>query len=149
MIHEITEQVGKNKKRKRIGRGPGSGKGKTSGRGHKGAGSRAGSGGQSHIAYEGGQMPYFRRIPKRGFNNAMFRKHFSIVNLKAIEERFADGAEVNPETLMSVGLIKDTKLPVKILAEGDVTKKLTVSAHKFSGAAREKIEKAGGSCGNL
>ncbi|MEX0742426.1 MAG: 50S ribosomal protein L15 [Phycisphaeraceae bacterium] len=146
MIHEITKLVGRNKRRKRVGRGPGSGRGKTSGRGHKGAGSRSGYGGSMPPSYEGGQMPYFRRIPKRGFNNAAFRTEYAIVNVKALEERFDDGAEVNTETLVNVGLVRDAKVPVKILGEGEIGKKLTVTATRFSSSAREKIEKAGGTC---
>ena len=146
MIHEITQLAGKHKRRKRIGRGHGSGRGKTAGRGHKGAGSRAGFGGSLHPTYEGGQMPYFRRIPKRGFNNAVFAKRYSVVNVSALEERFDDGATVNPQVLEQVGLIRDTKLPVKILGTGELTKKLEVAAAKFSASASEKIEKAGGSC---
>lgn len=146
MIHEITQKVGRHKRRKRIGRGPASGHGKTAGRGHKGAKSRAGFSGSQHGTFEGGQMPYFRRIPKRGFSNARYRTEYSIVNIKGLEGRFEDGAEINPDTLVKVGLIHDTKQPVKILGEGDLTKKLTVSAAKFSAAAREKVEKAGGSC---
>ena len=143
MIHEVTAKVGAHKKRKRVGRGPGSGTGKTAGRGHKGAGSRAGY--SNTGAHEGGQMPLFRRFAKRGFSNANFRKHFSIVNTKALEARFDDGAEVNPDMLVKVGLIRNTKLPVKILGQGDIAKKLNVTAAKFSKSAAEKIEKAGGS----
>jgi len=144
MIHQITAQAGKYKKRKRVGRGPGSGTGKTCGRGHKGAGSRSGATGSIRAGSEGGQMPLFRRWPKRGFSNAAFRKHFAIVNLKAIEARFDDGAEVNAQTLAEVGLIRGLKLPVKILGEGQLTKKLNVTAAKVSEAAKEKIAKAGG-----
>lgn len=143
MIHEITAKVGKHKARKRIGRGPASGSGKTAGRGHKGDGSRAGH--HDRTGDEGGQMPLFRRFPKRGFSNAKFRKHYALVNINALEARFDDGAEVNPEMLAKAGLIRNTKLPVKILAFGELSKKLNVSASKFSGAAKEKIEKAGGS----
>ena len=145
MIHEITSKVGSHKKRKRVGRGIGSGHGKTCGRGHKGAGSRSGWTGSIRASREGGQMPFFRRIAKRGFSNARFKKHFSIVNLKAIEVRFDDGAEVNPELLVKVGLIKSTKLPVKILGEGEISKKLDITASAFSETATEKITKAGGS----
>ena len=149
MIHEITEKAGRHKKRKRIGRGPGSGYGKTSGRGHKGAGSRSGATGSIRASREGGQMPLFRRWPKRGFSNANFKKHFSVVNLGAIASRFEQGAEVNPEMLAKVGLIHDTKQPVKILASGELNIKLTVAAHAFSASAREKIEKAGGAVTQL
>ncbi|MFW5682401.1 MAG: 50S ribosomal protein L15 [Phycisphaeraceae bacterium] len=149
MIHEVTEKAGRHKKRKRIGRGPGSGYGKTSGRGHKGAGSRSGFGGSIRASREGGQMPLFRRWPKRGFSNAQFKKHFAVVNLGAIASRFEAGAEVNPDMLAKVGLIHDTKLPVKVLATGELNMKLTVAAHAFSAAAKEKIEKAGGAVTEL
>lgn len=144
MIHEVTEKVGKHKRRKRVGRGPGSGLGKTCGRGHKGAKSRAGASGSIRASSEGGQMPWFRRIPKRGFSNAQFRKEYRIVNIKAMDARFDDGAEITPEALVEVGLIKDAKLPVKVLGEGETSKKFTVTAAMFSRAAAEKIEKAGG-----
>ncbi len=146
MIHEVTALVGKHKRRKRIGRGPGSGHGKTAGRGHKGAKSRAGWSGSVPPGYEGGQMPYFRRIPKRGFSNARFREDYAIVNVKALEARFDDGAEINPQALAEVGLIHSAKDPVKILGQGELSKKLIVTATKFSGSAKDKIQKAGGSC---
>ena len=142
MIHEITEKVGAHKRRKRVGRGVGSGHGKTCGRGHKGAGSRAGF--SSNGKTEGGQMPLFRRIPKVGFSNAQFRKHFSIVNLDAIASRFEDGAEVNAAMLVKLGLIRDTRLPVKVLGNGDLNKKFTVTVSAYSASAKEKIEQAGG-----
>lgn len=142
MIHDITAKVGKHKSRKRVGRGIGSGLGKTAGRGHKGAGSRSGH--ASRMGDEGGQIPLFRRLPKRGFSNARFRKVFAVVNLRAIEARFEDGAEVNPEMLAKVGLIRDSSLPVKILATGELSKKLTVSAGAFSKAAMTAIQEKGG-----
>jgi large subunit ribosomal protein L15 len=145
MIHEITAQVGRNKQRKRIGRGHAAGQGKTAGRGHKGAKSRAGWGGSIHPLYQGGQMPYFRRIPKRGFTNAMFRTEYAIVNVKALNDRFDDGAEVNPEMLAKAGLLGDLRKPVKILGDGELTKKLTVTVHRCSRTAQQKIESAGGS----
>ncbi len=145
MIHDVTVQVGKHKKSKRLGRGIGSGRGKTAGRGTKGAGSRSGWSGSIRASREGGQMPFFRRIPKRGFSNANFRVEYRVINIKAIDARFADGAEVNPDMLVKVGLIPDTRTPVKVLAEGSTTKKLTVTAAKFSKLAKEKLEKAGGS----
>jgi len=146
MIHEITQLAGKHRKRKRVGRGPGSGNGKTAGRGHKGAKSRSGFSGSQHATFEGGQMPYFRRIPKRGFNNAQFRTEYAIVNVKDLQHRFDDGAQVTTETLVKVGLIRHADALVKILAEGELTKKLTITADRFSEAAREKIIKAGGAC---
>ena len=144
MIHEITVQVGKHKRRKRIGRGPGSGHGKTSGRGTKGAGSRSGYSGSVRASREGGQMPLFRRIPKRGFSNFHFTKTFAAINVKSLQARFESGAEVNPDALVKVGLIPNTRLPVKILGEGELSKKLTVTAAAFSAGAKAKIEQAGG-----
>ncbi len=144
MIHEITAKVGAHKRRKRIGRGVGSGHGKTSGRGHKGAGSRSGWTGSIRASREGGQMPFFRRIAKRGFSNALFMKHFAVVNLKALEARFDNGAQVGPEELAKAGLIPDAQTPVKILGTGDLKKKLTVAATAFSKAAEKKITDAGG-----
>ncbi|QDU71758.1 50S ribosomal protein L15 [Mucisphaera calidilacus] len=143
MIHEITEKAGAYRNRKRLGRGVGSGHGKTAGRGHNGAGSRSGF--RRPPTREGGQMPFFRRMAKRGFTNAAFKKYFAIVNLSALEARFEDGESVTPESLVKVGLIRNTKLPVKILGDGDLTKKLVVTAAKFTAAAAGKIEKAGGS----
>jgi len=143
MIHEITEKTGKYKARKRIGRGHGSGMGKTSGRGHKGARSRAGY--SRRPAFEGGQMPYFRRIPKRGFSNAAFRTEYHIVNVAALQDRFKAGANVDAAALVEAGLIRNLKLPVKVLAHGDIKIKLNVIADKFSGSATTKIEAAGGS----
>ncbi len=142
MIHEITPTVGRYKARKRIGRGHGSGHGKTSGRGHKGAGSRSGYKRRPH--FEGGQMSFVRRIPKRGFSNFQFQTNYHVINLKSLEERLDDGAEVNVAMLVEAGLIRDTKLPLKVLGEGELTKKFTVTAAKFSATARTKIEASGG-----
>lgn len=127
--------------RKRVGRGPGSGSGKTASRGHKGAQSRSGY--KSKRGFEGGQMPLHRRIPKRGFTN-IFRVEYAVVNLDAIAERFEAGAVVSPETLRASGLVSDRRMPIKVLARGEVGKSLTVQAHKFSGKAAEKIAAAGG-----
>ena len=143
MIHEITEKVGRYKARKRIGRGEGSGHGGTAGRGHKGAASRAGY--SRRASYEGGQLPWFQRFPKRGFSNAAFTKRYHVINLKMLEERFDDGAEVTLEVLAAKRLVRDTNLPLKVLGEGELTKKFTVTATKFSASARKKIEDAGGS----
>lgn len=128
------------KRKKRVGRGRGSGMGKTSCRGGKGATARSGN--ETSIQFEGGQTPLFRRLPKRGFNNP-FKKEYSIVNLKDIE-RFDNGTHVNPEKLMEVGLVRKALDGVKILGDGEITKPLTVSAHKFSKVAIEKIQAAGG-----
>jgi len=139
--HEITSIAGKHKRRRRVGRGPGSGHGKTSGRGHKGAGSRAGSTSMSLL--EGGQMPLFRRLPKRGFNNYNFAQRCEIVNVCQLE-RFEDGATVGIEQLSGAGLIGSVNSKVKILGKGDLTKKLQVTAHKFSKNAEQKIAASGG-----
>jgi large subunit ribosomal protein L15 len=141
-LGEILKQAGANKKRRRVGRGPGSGLGKTSGRGHKGAGSRSGSTGATLL--EGGQMPLFRRIPKRGFNNAEFRTAYNVVNVGDLEGRFDAGAHVTPEAILEAGLIRNLRYKVKVLGGGELTKKLKVEAAKFSKAAEEKIKKAGG-----
>jgi len=139
--HEITSIAGKNRVRKRIGRGTGSGRGKTCGRGHKGAGSRAGF--STLTLYEGGQMPLFRRLPKRGFSNYQFAKRCEIVNVAQLE-RFDNGADVGVEQLSNAGLIDSLKSKVKILGNGDLTKKLQVAAHKFSKTAEHKILASGG-----
>jgi len=142
-LDEILSAAGKHKRRKRIGRGIGSGNGKTSGRGHKGYGSRAGA--KRRLGYEGGQTPMISRIPKRGFNNVNFRKEFQIVNLAALQDKFEEGARVDGESLKAFKLVDDPAGPIKILGNGDLSKKLTVVASKFSASAREKIAQAGGS----
>jgi len=139
--HEITSIAGKNKSRKRCGRGSGSGRGKTCGRGHKGSGSRAGA--TSKSLYEGGQMPLFRRLPKRGFSNFNFATRYEIVNVSQLE-RFEDGQDVSLEQLSDAGLIPDVKSKVKILGDGDLTRNLQVKAHKFSKTAEQKIVASGG-----
>ena len=140
-IHDLYPAEGANRPVKRVGRGPASGQGKTAGKGHKGQKARAGSG--PRIGFEGGQMPLQRRIPKRGFNN-IFAKDIAIVNASDICDRFEDGAVVDIEALISSGLVKDALDGVKVLGNGDVTKKLTVKANAFSKGAKEKIEAAGG-----
>jgi large subunit ribosomal protein L15 len=132
--------VTKNKKKVRVGRGSGSGLGKTSGRGHNGAGQRTGFGGLLHR--EGGQMPLIRRIPKRGFRNVMFREAYDVVNLDRLVEFSSD--TITPEFLHEKGVIANRWGRLKVLARGDVSVALTISAHAFSGTAKEKIEKAGG-----
>ncbi len=139
--HEITSIAGKHKARRRVGRGTGSGLGKTCGRGHKGSGSRAGS--TSMSLYEGGQMPLFRRLPKRGFSNYKFATRCEIVNVSQLE-RFDDGATVGAEQLSNAGLIDSLKNKVKVLGNGELTKKLQVTAHKFSKTAEQKIVASGG-----
>jgi len=152
-LHNLSPKPGSKKPRKRIGRGEGSGLGKTSGRGHKGAGARSGR--KRKAGYEGGQNPIHMRMRKlRGphkkqsmpFEN--FRTATQPVNLGDLEERFDAGAEVTPDSLKAKGLAKRSD-PVKILARGEISKKLAVHAHGFSAAAREKIEAAGGSCHTL
>ena len=139
--HEITSVAGKHKPRRRVGRGTGTGHGKTCGRGHKGGGSRAGS--TSVTLHEGGQMPLFRRLPKRGFSNYKFAIRCEIVNVSQLE-RFQDGADVGIEQLSTAGLIGSAKSKIKILGKGDLTKKLQVTAHKFSKTAEQKIVASGG-----
>jgi large subunit ribosomal protein L15 len=138
-LHDLSPAAGSRRSRKRIGRGPGSGRGKTAGRGDKGQRSRAGF--SRRRGFEGGQMPLLRRVPKRGFTN-IFRRQYEIVNVAALAE--LEG-EVTPELLAARGLVRPGR-PVKVLGQGEPGKKLTVKAHKFSAAARSKIEQAGGSC---
>ena len=142
-LNDVNRGITKYKKRKRIGRGPGSGHGKTSGRGHKGQGALAGY--SSLVVFEGGRMPLVRRIPKRGFNNK-FAVAVAVVNVSDLENAFSAGDAVTPETLQEKSLAKSRYDVLKILGDGDLSKKLTVSAHRFSASAREKIEKAGGEC---
>lgn len=143
IIDDVHRGIKKNKKRKRIGRGPGSGHGKTSGRGHKGYFSRSGS--SRRVGFEGGQMPIFRIIAKRGFNNRAFAPKVAIVNIAQLEAVFDAGSEVSVATLKEKGLISGRFDLVKILGNGDLSKKLTVAAHKFSASAEQKIAAAGGS----
>jgi large subunit ribosomal protein L15 len=142
ILDDVHRGIQKNKQRKRIGRGPGSGHGKTSGRGHKGFFSRRGA--SSRRGYEGGQMPLARRIAKRGFNNKAFAPKVAILNLAVLEAAFQDGEEVNLETLADRGLAKGRFDELKILANGKLTRKLTVKAHRFSAAAEQQIAAAGG-----
>ncbi|OXS73866.1 50S ribosomal protein L15 [Domibacillus enclensis] len=139
-LHELKPAAGSRKERNRVGRGTGSGNGKTSGKGHKGQNAR--SGGGVRLGFEGGQTPLFRRLPKRGFTNVN-RKEYAVVNIDTLN-RFEEGTEVTPELLIESGIVKSEKAGIKILANGNVEKKLTVKAHKFSAAAKEAIEAAGG-----
>jgi large subunit ribosomal protein L15 len=141
-LNELSPNPGATKKRKRVGRGPGSGKGKTATRGMNGQKSRAGY--SRRFGFEGGQMPYVRRVPKRGFTNP-FSKEYVPVNLTMLA-LFEDKDEVTVNDLISKGIVKNIKDGVKILGNGEVTRAITVKAHKFSKAAKEKIEKAGGKC---
>ncbi|GKV66313.1 MULTISPECIES: 50S ribosomal protein L15 [Sporosarcina] len=139
-LHELKPAEGSRKNRKRIGRGIGSGFGKTSGKGHKGQNAR--SGGGVRLGFEGGQIPLFQRLPKRGFTN-INRKDYAIVNLDTLN-RFEEGTEVTPELLIETGVVSNAKSGIKILGNGTLEKKITVKANKFSASAKEAIEKAGG-----
>ena len=141
-LNNLKPPAGSKFPRKRVGRGPGSGSGKTAGRGNKGAQSRSGY--SYKRGFEGGQMPLHRRVPKRGFNNTDFRTEYEVVNLDQLEARFDAGATVTPDALRSAGLVHGRDIRVKVLARGEVSKALTVQAHKFSGKAAEKIAAAGG-----
>ncbi len=138
----LTAPEGANKKKRIVGRGSSSGRGTTAGRGNKGQQSR--SGGKVYVGFEGGQMPLYRRIAKRGFSNYPFRKDYEVFNLREIETRFADGETVNRESLVMKGMLKKTSALVKVLGDGEITKKITVDVDKVSASAKEKIEKAGG-----
>ena len=140
-LNNLKPAEGSKFNRKRVGRGPGSGLGKTSGRGHKGAQSR--SGWKYKRGFEGGQMPLHRRVPKRGFTN-IFRTEYDVVNLDQLEKLFDQGATVTVDGLRERGIVSSRTAKVKVLARGEVTKALTVQAHKFSGKAADKIAAAGG-----
>lgn len=140
-LHELCPAPGSTQSPKRLGRGTGSGLGKTAGKGHKGQ--RARSGGGKLATFEGGQMPLTRRIPKRGFTN-IFAKEYATINVSVLDA-FEDGATVTPDLLKQMGLVKKLYDGVKILGEGEITKKLTVKAAKFTQSAKAKIEAAGGS----
>ena len=140
-LHELSPVAGSTKERKRIGRGAGSGQGKTAGKGHKGQKARAGRG--MRPGFEGGQMPLQRRLPKRGFNN-IFRQEIVAVNISTLDAKFDDGAVVDVEALTNAGIVKNSFDGVKILGNGELSKKLTVKANAFSESAKQKIEAAGG-----
>ena len=140
-LHELRPNEGAFKTSKRVGRGVGSGLGKTSGKGHKGQNAR--SGGGVRPGFEGGQLPLFRRLPKRGFSNAMFKVEYATINVSDLE-KFEDGAVVTPELLKEMGILKKQLAGVKVLGNGNLTKKVIVKANKFSATAVEKIEAIGG-----
>jgi large subunit ribosomal protein L15 len=140
-LSDLKPSEGSKNNKKRVGRGHGTGQGAQAGRGHKGAQSRSGY--KFKRGFEGGQMPLHRRIPKRGFHNP-FRVEYAVVNLDALSDRFDAGSVVTPELLRERGLVHGTSRQIKVLARGDISKKLTVRAHKFSGKAAEKIAAAGG-----
>ncbi len=142
-LHDLRPAPGAKRPRKRVGRGPGSGNGKTAGKGHKGQKSRSGY--SRRFGFEGGQMPLVRRIPKRGFTN-IWRLEHEVVNLRDLERLFADGDTVSPAELAGRGLVRKADARVKVLAQGDISRKLVVQAHAFSESAKAKIEAAGGRC---
>jgi large subunit ribosomal protein L15 len=150
-LHSLRPAPGSRRPRKRVGRGEGSGVGKTAGRGQKGAGARSGS--KVRVGFEGGQMPIHMRLRKlrgphmkKSMPFEQFRTQTQPVNVRDLDARFEDGAEVTPEALAAAGLATRKGIPVKVLADGELSKRLTVRAHGFSRAAREKIEAAGGTC---
>ena len=140
-MNNLRPPVGAVKKKNIVGRGPGSGNGKTSGRGQKGQNAR--SGGGVRVGFEGGQNPLVFRIAKRGFNNYEFQTKYAVINVGDLD-KFDNGVEVTPELLKEMGIVKDMKDGLKILGNGELSKKLTVKANKFSKVAKEKIENAGG-----
>ncbi len=142
ILDDVHRGVKTNAIRKRIGRGPGSGHGKTSGRGHKGAGSRAGT--SRRLSHEGGQVPLARRLAKRGFNNKYFATTVAIVNLDDLETAYEAGGVVDPDTLKAARLVQGKYDVIKVLGDGALTKSLTIRAHRFSKSAEEKITAAGG-----
>ena len=142
-LHNLAPRPGAKHRRKRLGCGESSGHGKTSGRGHKGQ--RARSGGSVRLGFEGGQMPLIRRLPKRGFNNANFKPVYAVINLDTLEERFEAGARIDEAALRALRLVHGRNDGIKLLARGIVTKSFSVEVDKASAAAREKLEKAGGS----
>ena len=140
-LNRLRPPKGAKHAKKRVGRGPGSGHGKTASRGNKGAKSRSGF--RFKRGFEGGQMPLHRRVPKRGFTN-IFRVEYAVVNLDTLAEVFDAGSSVTPEVLRERGLVRQARARIKVLGRGDITKSLTVRAHKFSGSAAQKITAAGG-----
>lgn len=140
-LHELERNRAAKHERRRVGRGMGSGLGKTSGRGEKGQ--KARSGVSIKATFEGGQLPLYRRLPKRGFSNSDFKIRYATINVSDLNEKFKDGDVVTPELLKEIGLLKSQLDGVKILGDGEIEKKLTVKAHKFSKTAIEKLEKSG------
>jgi len=141
-LNDLKPNHGAKHKRKRLGIGESSGQGKTAGRGHKGQ--KARSGGGVRLGFEGGQMPIFRRLPKRGFNNARFKTNYAVVNVETLDARFEAGATVDEAALRANGVVNGRYDGLKILGDGELSKSLTVVADKVSASAKEKIEKAGG-----
>ncbi|MCG3181104.1 MAG: 50S ribosomal protein L15 [Phycisphaerae bacterium] len=147
MLHDITAAVGASKKHRRRGRGTGSGRGKTSGRGHKGQLARAGS--RQHALKEGGSIPMYRRLPIRGFSNFGFTTEYQVVNVADLERHCEDGAEVTVAALAQVGLVRSAQAKLKVLGDGKLSKKLTVTADRLSASAKQKIVDAGGTVTEL
>ncbi|MEX2581098.1 MAG: 50S ribosomal protein L15 [Verrucomicrobiales bacterium] len=141
-LHDLKPTPGSKHRRRRVGRGESSGLGKTSGKGHKGQKSRSGA--SIRPGFEGGQMPLIRRLPKKGFNNDRFKTKYALVNVSDLEAKFADGDTVNEDTLRGLGMVQGTFDGVKLLGNGDLSKKLTVAVDKMSATAKEKVEGAGG-----
>lgn len=139
-LHSLTNSSRPYKRRKRVGRGMGSGLGKTCGRGQKGAGSRAGY--KTRARYEGGQLPQYRKLPTRGFNNARFQKKLDAINLGELDSVFSDGDVVTLQTLRDAGLISGTSYGFKVLSEGEITKKIRIEANAMSKKAEEKLQQA-------
>lgn len=139
-LHELEKNIGATKEKKRVGRGSGSGLGKTCGRGQKGQNAR--SGGGVRPVFEGGQLPLYRRLPKRGFSNSMFKTEYAVINVEDLN-CFEDGTVVTPALLKETGMIKNQLSGIKVLGEGKLEKKLTIQANKFSRSALEKIEESG------
>lgn len=139
----LNAPAGANKAPKRVGRGSSSGLGTTAGKGNKGQQSR--SGGKTYVGFEGGQMPLYRRIAHRGFSNSPFKKEYSIFNLSQLEAKYSDGETVNRASLTEKGLLTKSNTLIKVLGNGDITKKITVDVDKVSASAKEKVAKAGGS----
>lgn len=139
-LHELEKNIGAKQRKKRVGRGPGSGLGKTCGRGQKGQ--KARSGGSINPVFEGGQLPLYRRLPKRGFSNALFKKEYAVINVSDLNI-FDDGTVITPALLKEKGIIKKQLNGIKILGNGTLSKKLTIQAHKFSSSALEKIKVSG------
>ncbi len=139
-LHELEKNPGATKERRRVGRGPGSGLGKTSGKGQKGQ--KARSGASINPVFEGGQLPLYRRLPKRGFSNAIFKKEYAVINVFDLN-RFENGTIITPALLKEAGIIKKQLSGIKVLGEGTLEKKVTIQAHKFSASALEKIKESG------
>ena len=139
-LHELKKNPGATHSKKIVGRGPGSGLGKTSGKGHKGQNAR--SGGGVNPVFEGGQLPLYRRLPKRGFSNAKFKTEYAVINVSDLD-KFEEGTVITPELLKEVGMVKKQLAGIKVLGNGEITKKVTIRAHRFTSSALRKLEESG------